>query len=173
MTWTAGDRSRTLHRMNDDVHPSRTRVARISHIALMTPRLARLTAFYVEVFRASVISSTGTPPWKCTIELAPGTILHLYEVPQESARQHDDLPFDVGSINHFALEARSPEDFLAIRERLIDGGYTDTSVVAAPYGYSLNVLDPDGLYLEITLERPVGWDPPFRTTAFKPLPTPR
>ncbi len=159
--------------MNDAVLPSRTRVARISHIALMTPNLARLTEFYVDIFGGSVISSTGNPPWKCTIQLAPGTVLHLYEVPAESARRHDDLPFDVGSINHFALEAQGPEDFLSIRERLIAGRYTDASVMAAPYGYSLNVLDPDGLYLEITLESPPNWDPPFRTTAFRPLPTPR
>jgi catechol 2,3-dioxygenase-like lactoylglutathione lyase family enzyme len=159
--------------MNDDVHPSRTRVARISHVALMTPNLARLTAFYADVFGGTVISSTGRPPWKCTIEIAPGTVLHLYEVPPDSARLHDDLPFDSGSINHFALEAGSPEDFLEIRERLIAGGYTDRSVMAAPYGYSLNVIDPDGLYLEITLERRPGWEPPFRTTAFSPLPTPR
>jgi catechol 2,3-dioxygenase-like lactoylglutathione lyase family enzyme len=159
--------------MNNDVHSSRTLLARISHIALITPNLARLARFYVEIFGGSVVSSTGNPPWKCTLQLAPGTILHLYEVPPESARQHDDLPFDVGSINHFALEAGGPEDFLSIRERLIAGGYTDTSVMAAPYGYSLNVLDPDGLYLEITLEAPPGWNPPFRTTAFQPLPTPR
>lgn len=159
--------------MNDDVHPSRTRVARIGHIALMTPNLSRLTQFYVEIFGGAVVSSTGIPPWKCTIQIAPGTVLHLYEVPAETARRHDDLPFDVGSINHFALEAEDAEDFLAIRERLIAGGYTDASVMAAPYGYSLNALDPDGLYLEVTLERPEGWDPPFRTTAFSPLPTPR
>lgn len=159
--------------MNDDVHPSLSRVARISHIALMTPNLARLTTFYVEIFGGAVVSSTGNPPWKCTLQLAPGTVLHLYEVPAESARRHDDLPFDVGSINHFALEILGPEEFLNIRERLIAGGYTDASVVAAPYGYSLNVLDPDGLYLEVTLERPPGWEPPFRTTAFRPLPTPR
>ncbi len=171
VTWTADGGSRTLNIMNDDVHPSRPRVARIGHIALMTPNLARLSAFYVEVFGGTVASSTGNPPWKCTIQLAPGTLLHLYEVPPESARRHDDLPFDVGSINHFALEAGGPEDFLSVRERLMAGGYTDASVMAAPYGYSLNVLDPDGLYLEVTLERQDGWEPPFRTTAFKPLPT--
>lgn len=146
-------------------------MARISHIALMTPDLARLTAFYVEVFGGDIVSSTGNPPWKCILQLAHGTALHLYEVPAESARQHDDLPFDVGSINHFALEAQGPDEFLGIRERLIAGGYTDASVMAAPYGYSLNVLDPDGLYLEVTLERPPDWNPPFRTTAFSPLRT--
>lgn len=171
--WTARDGSRTLHSMNDDVHPSRTRVARIGHIALMTPNLARLTQFYVDIFGGAVVSSTGSPPWKCILQLAPGTVLHLYEVPAESARRHDDLPFDAGSINHFALEARNPEEFLRIRERLIAGGYTDASVVAAPYGYSINVLDPDGLYLEVTLERQAGWDPPFRTTAFSPFSSPR
>lgn len=173
MTWTARRRSRTLHSMNDVVHPSGTRVARIGHIALMTPDLARLTQFYVEIFGGSVASSTGNPPWKCTLQLAPGTVLHLYEVPRESARRHDDLPFDVGSINHFALEAENPEAFLEIRERLMAGGFTDASVMAAPYGYSMNVLDPDGLYLEVTLERPENWEPPFRTTAFRQLPTPR
>jgi catechol 2,3-dioxygenase-like lactoylglutathione lyase family enzyme len=165
--------SRTLHTMNDDVHQSHMGVARISHVALMTPDLARLTQFYLDMFGGAIVSSTGSPPWKCMLQLAPGTLLHLYEVPAESARRHDDLPFDIGSINHFALEARSPEEFLRIRERLIAGGYTDASVVAAPYGYSLNVLDPDGLYLEVTLERPDDWDPPFRTTAFNPFPTPR
>lgn len=152
---------------------SHTAVARISHIALMTPDLARLTRFYVDIFGGVIVSSTGSPPWKCTLQLAPGTVLHLYEVPAESARQHDDLPFDAGSINHFALEARNPEEFLKIRERLIDGGYTDTTVVASPNAYSINVVDPDGLYLEVTLERQVDWTPPFRTAAFNPYPAPR
>ena len=159
--------------MNDDVHLSHMGVARIGHIALMTPDLARLTQFYVNVFGGAIVSSTGNPPWKCTLQLAPGTVLHLYEVPVESARRHDDLPFDAGSINHFALEARSPEAFLSLRERLIAGGYSDASVVAAPYGYSINVLDPDGLYIEVTLERSADWDPPFRTTAFNPMSAPR
>lgn len=159
--------------MNDEVHCSPTHVARIGHIALMTPDLARLTQFYVEIFGGEVASSTGNPPWKCTLQLSRGTTLHLYEVPAESARRHDDLPFDVGSINHFALEAESPQAFMAIRERLITGGYTDSAVMAAPYGYSLNVIDPDGLYLEVTLDRPEDWEPPFRTTAFRPLPISR
>ncbi|MCA9876657.1 MAG: VOC family protein [Thermomicrobiales bacterium] len=159
--------------MNDAVRPTPTSVARIGHIALMTPNLARLVQFYVEIFGGTVTSSTGNPAWKCTIQLAPGTMLHLYEVPAETARKHDDLPYDTGSINHFALEVESPQAFLTIRDRLMAGGYTDAAVMAAPYGYSVNVIDPDGLYLEVTLARPDAWEPPFRATAFRPLPTQR
>src|ERR1041384_8758850 len=74
VTWTADDESRTLHTMNDDVHPSHMAVARIGHIALMTPNLARLTHFYVDIFGGVIASSTGKPPWKCTLQLAPGTL---------------------------------------------------------------------------------------------------
>lgn len=159
--------------MNDAVHttpPVGPLLARIGHLALMTPDLARLTDFYVTIFGAAVTESTGNPAWKCIIDIAPGTALHLYEVPVSSARRHDDLQFDAGSINHFALEAASPNAFLAIRAGLMAGGYADEAVVAAPHGYSLNAVDPDGLYLEVTLARVEDWEPPFRTTAFLPMP---
>ncbi|MFT4039564.1 MAG: VOC family protein [Thermomicrobiales bacterium] len=159
--------------MNDAVRPAAPLLANVSHIALVTPDLARLSTFYVDIFGGAVASSTGRPAWKCTIQLTASTALHLYEVPAEHARTRGDLPYDEGSINHFALEAASPEAFLTIRERLMAGGYTDSAVMAAPYGYSINAVDPDGLYIEITLARPPGWEPPFHVTAFMPLPADR
>lgn len=159
--------------MNDAVRPTGSLLAGVSHLALFTSDLSRLTAFYVAIFGGVVVTSTGHPAWKCTIQLTATTALHLYEAPAAHTRTRGDLPYDEGSINHFALEAASPEAFMTIRDRLMAGGYTDSAVMAAPYGYSLNAVDPDGLYLEVTLARPPGWEPPFRTTAFLPLPADR
>jgi catechol 2,3-dioxygenase-like lactoylglutathione lyase family enzyme len=155
--------------MDDDLAspPSpRSRLAGISHLVLTTSDLDRLVRFYETVFGASVVYRAARRPWKCTIEIAPGAIIRMFEVPAGSARQPDDLPLDAGSISHFALAARGKEAFLEIRALLIAGGHADESVFEGPNGFSLYALDPDGLFIEVTLERPPGWTPPFKTTAF-------
>jgi catechol 2,3-dioxygenase-like lactoylglutathione lyase family enzyme len=157
--------------MNDDVLPAappRSRLAGVNHIAIMTPDLERLIRFYERVFGATPGVPSDNQPWKCSLEIAPGTVFHLFEVPAAIARQPDDLPFDQGSINHFALEARDAEAFLQIRALLIAGSHADESVFESPGTFSLFAVDPDGLFIEVTLVRPSDWTPPFKTTAFVP-----
>lgn len=135
----------------------------------MTPNLERLVRFYETVFGATVHRRAESHPWKCTIEIAPGTTIRVFEVPAGSGRQPEDLALDQGSINHFALAARDPAAFMEIRALLIAGTHADEVVHEGPHGFSVYATDPDGLFIEVTLAKPVAWMPPFRTTAFVPL----
>ncbi len=159
--------------MNDDAHPAPlppSRLAGFSHITLTTPNLKRLVRFYETVFGATAEARPSSPPWKAVLQLASGTTIRVFEVPPGSGRQPDDLPLDAGSINHFGLAARDADAFLEIRALLIAGNHADEVVYEGPHGYSIYAVDPDGLFIEVTLARPAGWAPPFPTTAFAASP---
>jgi catechol 2,3-dioxygenase-like lactoylglutathione lyase family enzyme len=141
-------------------------ISAVSHIALMTGDIDRLVDFYVEAFGAAIIARSEGSPRKCVLQLATATSLHLFEVPSERARQPGDDRFDPGSINHFALEARDPGTFARTHARLVQLGRTDDTVYEAPDLYTVFATDPDGLFVELTLRKAEGWDPPFETTPF-------
>jgi catechol 2,3-dioxygenase-like lactoylglutathione lyase family enzyme len=151
-------------------------VAAVNHIALMSGDIDRLAAFYETVFAAEVLARSEGSPRKCVIAVAPGTNLHVFEVGRERARRPGDEPFDLGSINHFALEARDADAFVTGRERLLAAGRSDGIVYEAPGVYTLFATDPDGLFVEWVLPKSAGWRPPFATSPFvglnEPAPSP-
>jgi hypothetical protein len=118
---------------------------------------------------AQILARSEGTPRKCLLRLTPATSLHLFEVGPERARRADDKAFDPGSINHFAIEARDPGEFVRIRASLIQAGRTDETVYDAPDLYTIFATDPDGLFIELTLRKVAGWDPPFATEPFRGL----
>lgn len=144
-------------------------VSAINHIALMTGELDRLADFYATMFGAQILARSEGAPRKCFLELTPATSLHLFEVGPERARRTDDDAFDPGSINHFAIEARDPEEFVRIRASLIQAGRAEKTVYDAPDLYTIFATDPDGLFIELILRKISGWDPPFATKPFTGL----
>jgi catechol 2,3-dioxygenase-like lactoylglutathione lyase family enzyme len=141
-------------------------VSAINHIALMTGELDRLADFYATAFGAQIVARSEGTPRKCFLRLTPATSLHLFEVGPERARRTEDGAFDPGSINHFALEARNPGEFVRIRAGLIQAGRADETVYDAPDLYTIFATDPDGLFIELILRKVNGWDPPFATKPF-------
>jgi catechol 2,3-dioxygenase-like lactoylglutathione lyase family enzyme len=144
-------------------------VSAVNHIALMTGALDRLADFYATMFGAQILARSEGTPRKCFLQLTPATSLHLFEVGAERARRADDDAFDPGSINHFAIEARDPGEFVRIRARLIQAGRADETVYDAPDLYTIFATDPDGMFIELTLRKVTGWDPPFATKPFRGL----
>jgi catechol 2,3-dioxygenase-like lactoylglutathione lyase family enzyme len=133
----------------------------------MTPDLDRLADFYERVFGAEILARAEGEPRKCFIRLTADTNLHVFE--QASAVKPADDPFDSGAINHFALEARDPETFVAIRDELLAEGRATEAVYDAPDVYTLFATDPDGLLIEMLVPKKPGWTPPFATEPFVPL----
>ena len=148
--------------------PARTAsaVSGVNHLALTSGDIDRLADFYVGVFGAEVLARSEGVPRKCVIRLAPGTSLHVFEVGFDEARKPDDEPFDRGSINHFALEARDPQTFAEVRARLVAAGRSDGGVYEQEGLYTLFATDPDGLFVEWTVRKVEGWRPPFATSPF-------
>src|SRR5678815_5003113 len=95
-----------------------------------------------------------------SIRIAPGTNLHVFEVGADDARKPHDDPFDRGSINHFALEARDPATFAEVRRRLVAAGRSDGAVYEQEGLYTLFATDPDGLFVEWMVRKVEGWQPP-------------
>ena len=144
-------------------------VSAINHIALMTGELDRLADFYATIFGAQILARSEGTPRKCFLRLTPATSLHMFEVGPERARRADDHATDRGSINHFALEARDPGEFVRMRASLIQAGRTDETVYDATDLYTVFATDPDGLFIELILRKVTGWDPPFATKPFRGL----
>ena len=147
-------------------------VSAVNHIALMTAGLDRAVDFYQRVFGAEVLARAEGQPRKCFLKLTQDTNLHMFERPQAAARPTDD-PFDEGSINHFALQARHPEAFIAIRAKLIADGRATEAVYDAPGLYTMLATDPDGLLIEVLVPKQPAWTPPFATEPFVGLGQPR
>lgn len=144
-------------------------VSAINHIALMTGDLDRLADFYATMFGAQILARSEGTPRKCFLQLTAETSLHLFEVGLDRARRPDDDAFDPGSINHFAIEARDPGEFVRIRASLIQAGRADETVYDAPDLYTIFATDPDGLFIELILRKIGGWDPSFPTKPFTGL----
>jgi catechol 2,3-dioxygenase-like lactoylglutathione lyase family enzyme len=132
----------------------------------MTGDLDRLADFYTTMFGAQIMARSEGTPRKCFVKLTADTSLHLFEVGPERARRADDDAFDPGSINHFAIEARDPGEFVHFRAGLIQAGRADETVYDAPDLYTIFATDPDGLFIELILRKTSGWDPPFATKPF-------
>jgi catechol 2,3-dioxygenase-like lactoylglutathione lyase family enzyme len=137
----------------------------VNHIALMTGDIDRLAAFYESVFGAEILARSDGVPRKCFIRVAPQTNLHVFEVGPERARKPGEEPFDSGSINHFALEARDPDAFVEVRDRLVAAGRSDGKVYDADV-YTVFATDPDGLFIEWLVRKTAEWRPPFETEPF-------
>ena len=143
-------------------------ITAVNHIALTTPDLDRLADFYERVFGAEVLARAEGEPRKFFIKLTAGTSLHVFER-ADAAKAAAASAFDCGSINHFALEAREPETFVAIRNELIAQRRVSETVYDAPGVYTLFATDPDGLLIELLVPQRSGWTPPFATEQFVPL----
>jgi catechol 2,3-dioxygenase-like lactoylglutathione lyase family enzyme len=146
------------------------RIAAVGHLALVTRDLNRLTAFYRDVFEAEIGERSERDRQLGLGFVHVGTTtLHVFErpdgplggVPDERAAD----AFARGRLDHFSLEARDLEAFVAARDRLVALGATDGTVVDFGPLVSVFFADPDGFHLELSLTKPPDWEPPFETTA--------
>jgi catechol 2,3-dioxygenase-like lactoylglutathione lyase family enzyme len=132
----------------------------IGHLALATPDLARLTSFYTRVFGASV---EDLGPGHAFIRIGPTTALHAFERPELNP---DTGPWRHGPIDHFTLEARDLDAFIAVRDRLIAEGCAQDTITDFGPLVSVFFTDPDGLLCELSLWKCPDWNPPFEATPF-------
>ncbi|MGI8632930.1 MAG: VOC family protein [Solirubrobacterales bacterium] len=142
----------------------------INHVALVTRDLARLTAFYTEVFGAEpAYERTENDRGRGLDFLRVGSVvLHVFERPGEAPGGISDEaasePLARGRVDHVALEADDTEEFAAVRDRLIALGAAGPEVIDFGPLVSLFATDPDGSQVEVALLRPPGWEPPFALT---------
>lgn len=128
----------------------------INHVAILTSDTERLTAFYREVFEATVRHQTGDGEgFRLTlIDVGPFTELNVFEIEGNTESERQTPMFGRGRIDHMGLQAVSKEAFDEIRQRLIARGAADGFVTDFGPILSLFFRDPDGLEGEICVANP-------------------
>ncbi|MHA6782270.1 VOC family protein [Pseudonocardia saturnea] len=129
----------------------------VNHIAWISKDVARLGAFYAEVFDAEVgpTRDHGDEPGETmtTIRIAPRTELNIFVIEGNTEADRQTPMWGRGRIDHVGLSAPTPEAFETIRERLIAAGASDGTVNDFGGALSMFFRDPDGLEGEVLLPK--------------------
>jgi catechol 2,3-dioxygenase-like lactoylglutathione lyase family enzyme len=95
------------------------------------------------------VPSTGQYMPHCHLffELADGSYIAFFDVQDEKGATHD-MPHWV---HHFAFEVDTPQEVLAMKERLENNGVEVIGIVDHHFVNSIYFFDPNGLRLEVTV----------------------
>jgi catechol 2,3-dioxygenase-like lactoylglutathione lyase family enzyme len=129
----------------------------INHIAWVSKDAARLGRFYAEVFDADVgptrpHAQEGNETMTI-IRVGPHTELNILVIDGNTEAERQTPMWGRGRIDHFGLQAASPEAFATIRQRLIDKGASDGTVNDFGAVHSIFFRDPDGLEGEVLITK--------------------
>ncbi|OBK18081.1 VOC family protein [Mycobacterium asiaticum] len=129
----------------------------INHIALISKDIDRLREFYTKVFEADV---GPTKPHgekgdetMTMIRIGPHTELNVVTIEGNPEPDRQTPMWGRGRLDHFGLQAASPESFETIRQRLIEHDASDGKVNDFGAVRSVFFRDPDGLEGEVLVEK--------------------
>jgi glyoxalase family protein len=118
----------------------------------MTVAAAGPTVEFLRTMLGFDVLDTIGPSTRLGVAARPGTWIDVHEASDvESALN------GLGTVHHAALAVASADDQLAIREALIDRGFSVTPVMDRQYFQSIYFREPGGVLLEIATVRP-GFD---------------
>jgi len=128
----------------------------VNHIALLTADMDRFIRFYQEAFDAKVIrdnpNHAGNPGERMVVMGLGGTsAFNVFQVPGNSQAGVQTPMHGRGRLDHFGLNAGSPEAFEEARQRLIRLGASDGAITDFGSQQSVFFRDPDGLEAEVLL----------------------
>lgn len=129
----------------------------INHIAWISKDVARLGRFYAEVFGAEVgptrAHGRDGNETMTMIRIGPHTELNIFVIEGNTEAERQTPMWGRGRIDHFGLQAASPEAFATIRQRLIDRQASDGTVNDFGAVRSIFFRDPDGLEGEVLITK--------------------
>ena len=127
----------------------------VNHIAWISKDAERLKAFYARVFDADVgpTRAHGDKPGETmtVIRIGPHTELNIVTIEGNTEPQRQTPMWGRGRIDHFGLQAASPDAFDTIRTRLMNEGASDGTINDFGSAHSVFFRDPDGLEGEVLL----------------------
>jgi catechol 2,3-dioxygenase-like lactoylglutathione lyase family enzyme len=128
----------------------------INHVAVMTSDTDRLTAFYHEVFDATIDGEMREREgFRLTlVKIGPSSELNVFEITGNDEARRQVPMFGRGRLDHLGLQAASLEAFDTIRDRLMARGASDGFVTDFGQMLSLFFRDPDGLEGEVCVGNP-------------------
>lgn len=129
----------------------------INHIAWISNDVARLGQFYAEVFDADVGPTRAHgqhgKETMTVIRIGPHTELNIFVIEGNTQAERQTPMWGRGRIDHFGLQAASPDAFARIRQRLIDHAASDGTVNDFGAVHSIFFRDPDGLEGEVVIAK--------------------
>jgi catechol 2,3-dioxygenase-like lactoylglutathione lyase family enzyme len=130
----------------------------VNHVAILTNDMARLHAFYRDVFDAAVSAEfTEREGVRMSfVDIGPTAKLNVFQVLENHEADRQTPMFGRGRIDHLGLQAESLAAFDTIRDRLIACGATDGFVTDFGEILSLFFRDPDGLEGEVCVTNPAA-----------------
>ncbi len=127
----------------------------LHHAAILTNDTDRFTAFYKEVFDATIDASDSDGPVRLTfVTIGAHTELNVFEIDDNHQADHQSPMFGRGRLDHIGLRASSIDAFDEIRDRLITAGASDGFVTNFGPVLSIFFTDPDGLEGEVCVPNP-------------------
>jgi len=131
----------------------RPSLAGLHHLGISVTDLERSLRFYCDVVGADVLVDDATSVASCAfvgraaILSLGGRVFDLYEHSRNGGERFD--PAHTG-LDHFALEARSPEELQAWAAWVDDCGVARSEIrdVAGGLGKMFDFADPDGIQIE-------------------------
>ena len=137
----------------------------MDHVATITNDGDRLTAFYTDVFGATV-ERDGPEfpggPRMIILNLGPATELNVFEIDDNDQADTQTPMFGRGRIDHIGLRAADLESFEQIRENLMRVGASDGTVTEFGRKISIFFRDPDQMECEVLFTNPDAEDGDLR-----------
>jgi catechol 2,3-dioxygenase-like lactoylglutathione lyase family enzyme len=126
------------------------RLGGINHVATLTSDMDRLQHFYEDIFDADLLGDMREPGVRhASIALGPDTFLHPSEI-EGNEQAEQALPmFELGRLDHLALNTAARADFEEGRRRLIAVGASDGTITDYGTVLSVSFRDPDGMECEL------------------------
>lgn len=127
----------------------------VHHVTFLTEDMDRLVAFYERVFDAEkTLDMTEEGVRHTFIKVGPTTVLHPFQLLEGPSPPPPGQMFQRGRLDHFALLAPSEETFVELRRRIVAEGAADGEVRDMGSLWIMGYFDPDGVALEVILQRP-------------------
>ena len=134
------------------MHSSRSAVAGLNHVAIMTSDLERFIAFYTAAFGLEVVFQESAPDMKhAVLRIAAESWLHPVQLTGNPHAAGTTAMFQRGHLDHLALTAADPDAFEQTRQHLMAVGATDGAVDDLGAYHALYFADPDGMRGELVL----------------------
>ena len=141
----------------------------VNHVATITGDLDRLADFYGRIFDSPKVIEIQIPRLgrHAFISIGGPATLHVWEVDGTDPGDFGNDIFHRGRVDHFALEAKTYDDFEELRRRLIDEGATQGEVNDFGVSLSFSFTDPDGTWAEVAWWKDGVNPPDLDPAAFK------
>lgn len=129
----------------------------VNHIAVISNDAQRLGHFYATVFDADVgptrAHGEDSGETMTTVRIGPHTELNVFVIDGNHEARRQTPMWGRGRVDHIGLQAKSPEAFATIRDRLVETGASDGAVNDVGDVRSLFFRDPDGMEGEVLIAR--------------------